>query len=350
MTRFTFSGITALVLLLILGCNQNRDSDSGGLPRFRLGYFPNITHAPALVGVQRGDFAKALEGKARFESVSFNAGPSVIEALYAGHLDIAYIGPSPALNGYIRSGGREVRVIAGGVDNGVIIVGNPRTGISSIDQLKGRRIATPQLGNTQDISARHYLTTELGANISAGGETRLVPIPNPDIENLMRRDQLDAAWVPEPWASRLILGGTAIALAPESDLWPEGKFELTVVIARAAFLEQHPELVRLFLESHINLIRELEADALALAPVMNAQIEQLTHQRLPDDIVHAALGNVAYSIRPNLQTFEIFRQWAQDLNLLPTGGPATDGLFDLAILESILNAPPTAATSVEEAQ
>lgn len=327
--------LTMFVLLaLMASCSSSEPKTADGLPRVRLGYFPNVTHAPALVGVARGDFAKALDGKAHFESSTYNAGPSVIEAIFAGHLDLAYIGPSPVLNGYGMSKGEEVRVIAGAVENGVLVIGNKKRGITTLEQLKGGRVATPQLGNTQDISAKHYIVKQLGSALGTGdGKTEVIPMINPDIELLFAKDQLDAAWVPEPWGTRLIDQGVGVVIAHERDLWPEKRFGLTVVIARVEFLEKHPELVVEFLKVHQRLTDELAADAQLLVPTISGQIEKLTGKKMSDTVIGGSLKNVAFTTEIPTRSFEVFSQWAKDLGFAKGGDVPLDGLVVPRFLE-----------------
>ena len=238
--RHLFSYIAATVLVTA-GVYVAHGADENVV---RLGYFPNVTHAQAVIGVQRGDFQKAIGPDVKLETSTYNAGPSVIEAVFAGHLDIAYVGPSPIINGFIQSKGEEVRVIAGAAFNGVLIVGNKQRNFTKLEDLKGKTIASPQLGNTQDISAKDFVVSYLKTELKdRGGDTEVTPISNPDIENLFAKNQLDAAWVPEPWGSRLISKGLANLIAEEKDLWPAKKFALTNVIVRKEFLDKHPDLV-----------------------------------------------------------------------------------------------------------
>lgn len=342
------AGVVAVVLAMVgASCSSQKSSAAGGeLPRVSLGYFPNVTHAPALVGVNRGDFEKAFAGKAHFESSSYNAGPSVIEAVFAGHLDIAYVGPSPVLNGYAMSKGAEVRVIAGAVENGVLVIGNKKRGITTLAQLKGGRIATPQLGNTQDISAKHYITKQLGSTLkSQGGETDVIPMANPDIELLFAKDQLDAAWVPEPWGTRLVEQGVGTVVAHESDLWPEKRFGLTVVIARADFVKQHPDLVATFLATHQQITDELARDPQAFVSVISAQIEKLTGKKMSDAVIGGALKNVRFTTEIPTRSFTVFKQWAQDLGFAKGGDVPLDGLIVSRYIDAVRSEPVSASGS-----
>ncbi|HEX6014842.1 MAG TPA: ABC transporter substrate-binding protein, partial [Geminicoccaceae bacterium] len=200
----------------------------------RLGYFANLTHAPALIGVQEGLFAEEL-GDTTLTTQVFNAGPDVVEAIFAGALDASYIGPSPTINAYGQSEGDAVRIIAGAASGGAQLV--VREGIESPDDLKGTTLATPQLGNTQDVALRTWLTEEgLENSIEGGGDVTIAPTPNADTLNLFKAGEIDGAWLPEPWASRLVIEAGASVLVDERDLWPDGEFVTTHLIVRTEFL------------------------------------------------------------------------------------------------------------------
>ncbi len=303
----------------------------------RLGYFPNITHAQALIGTSRGDFQRALGTEIELTTATFNAGPSVVEALFSGHLDLAYVGPSPAINGFLRSGGDALRVVSGSANNGILVIGNKRRGITRLDQLRGLRIATPQLANTQDISAKAYLTTVLGAKLKdRGGETDVIPMANPDIEILMEKSQIDAAWVPEPWGSRMIDKGLANLLAEEKDLWPSKRFALTSVVARTEFLERHPEIVRMFLEAHIRITDELNADSDAFAPLLNAELKKLTGKSLPGQVVLNSLKHTEFSADPGKESYARFYEKARALRLVKGERLNVDELVTTGPLDAAL--------------
>ncbi|MCY3021070.1 MAG: PhnD/SsuA/transferrin family substrate-binding protein, partial [Planctomycetota bacterium] len=181
-------------VFLMAGCGTSQTSVPvpGGkaVPaQVRLGYFANVTHAQALIGVSRGDFQKAL-GNVPLKTMTFNAGPSAVEAMFAEELDITYIGPSPALNAYVKSRGQAVRIVSGVAANGVVIVARKDSGIGKLEDLTGKRIATPQLGNTQDVSARHFITGVLKQPLKEkGGTTEIQPIANAEQLGLFRSGQ-----------------------------------------------------------------------------------------------------------------------------------------------------------------
>jgi len=312
--------LAAVMVLGLAACggDEQKAAAEGAKPAapktFTLGYFPNVTHAQALIGIKRGDFAQALGSDVEFKSVGFNAGPSVIEAVYAGQLDIAYVGPSPTINGFVKSGGKEVRLIAGAAENGILIVGSKKRGITTLEQLKGAKIATPQMANTQDISAKHYVTAKLGSKLGRGeGETEVIPVANPDIMNLFEKDQLDAAWIPEPWAARMEEEGLVVIIAEEKELWEQGRFTLTSVIARAEFLEKHPDLVEKFLRAHIQITKELQQDTKPFVGPINDQIEAATGKRIKESVLARALERCQFTVEPDPYSYERFFEKGKDL-------------------------------------
>lgn len=194
------------LVLLLAGCANSTSTSNASTPvTVHLGYFPNITHAVALVGVARGTFQQALGSKATLSTKTFNAGPSLIEALFAGAIDIGYVGPNPAVNGYVKSKGAALRIIAGAASGGALFVTRSDETIHDAKDLSGKRFATPQLGGTQDIALRNYLHQHGLQTADKGGTVTIVPTDNPTILTLFKQKQIDGAWVPEPWASRLIL-------------------------------------------------------------------------------------------------------------------------------------------------
>jgi NitT/TauT family transport system substrate-binding protein len=299
-----------------------------GIPQFacgqaptpvRIGYFPNVTHAQAVLAgsPERADFQKALGDKAKVETSTFNAGPSLMEALFAGKVDVGYIGPSPIINGWVASRGQAFRVVAGSANNGIVIVGSKKLGITKLEQLKGARTATPQLGNTQDISAKHYITKTLGATLKErGGDTVVMPISNPDIEIAFEKDQVEAAWVPEPWGSRLIQNGLANLIVEEKDLWPNKRFTLTSVIVRQEFLEQHPDLLGQILDVHVRLTKELQAHPEKYADQLNRELKRLTAKELPAKVLTDSLSRIEFSLDALPDSFARFYEKGRDLQLV----------------------------------
>ncbi len=197
-----FSMIATLILVSAIGCSS--PSASGNAVTIRVGYFPNITHAQAVIGIADGTFARALGEAVKIDAKVFNAGPSEIEAMFAGQLDLAYIGPNPAINGYVKSKGAALRIVAGAMSGGAVLVVRGDAGINSAADFRGKKIASPQLGNTQDVALRAWLMKQGFKLIEQGGDTQVIPTANPDILTLFLKKEIDAAWVPEPWGARLV--------------------------------------------------------------------------------------------------------------------------------------------------
>lgn len=295
----------------------------------RLGYFANVTHAPALVGLEEGLFADALGEDVDITTQVFNAGPAAIEALSAGAIDATYIGPNPSINTFIQSGGESARIVAGAATGGAALV--VRDGIDTPADLAGTTIATPQLGNTQDVAARVWLADEgFETDTSGGGDVQITPTENAQTLTLFQDGQLDGAWLPEPWVSRLIVDAGAHVLQDEADLWEDGEFPTTVLLVRKEFLDEHPDVVADLLEGHeaaVDWIADNPEDAPA---VINGAIEKETGKPLADAVIERALEHVSFSVDPHADTFETLVDNGIQAGTQKEG--SIDGLFDLRLL------------------
>ncbi len=321
---------------LLLGCSRRAEGapSAEALQVVRIGYFANLTHAQAVLGVASGDYARAVS-PAKLETKVFNAGPSVIEALFAGEVDIAYVGPGPALGAHARSHGQGIRVLAGGAANGVVVVVRKDSGIHALADLAGKRVATPQLGNTQDVSARHYLSQVLHqADLST-----VVPVDNAEQAGMFSRGQLDAAWVPEPWGQRLISEAGATLLAEEKDLWPEKEFVLTVVVTTPEFLQKHPDAVERVLRAHRIWTRRLTEEPQRYLPDLGDALFALSGKRLGPGILGPALQRVKFTDAPHEDTLRAYASWMNDLGF-QRGPVDLNDLFDTKILGKLRSEAP----------
>ena len=328
--------LAVVIAVMVSGCewgSGSADSQKDRSIEVRLGYFANLTHAQALLGVSSGDYAAAIAPH-KLTTRIFNAGPSVIESLFAGEIDICYIGPGPALSGFEKSRGEALRVVAGAAANGVVIVASPSSDIQTLQDLAGKRIATPQLGNTQDIAARHYLTHTLQQDSA----DNVVPIPNAEQAAMMSRDQIDAAWAPEPWGERLVQEAGAKIIAEEKDLWPSGIFVLTVVVVRTEFLEKHPDVVESFLAAHVKWTGRLNQEGSALVPQLESALFDLTNKHLSPSVLEKAMSRVKFMNDPLPETFQTFAKWSMDLGF-SKGSVDLATLTDTRILEKVTAAP-----------
>lgn len=328
----TLTCLFITVLMLGMGCDSK--SATSELKELRLGYFANATHAQAVLGVDSGDFTKAI-APVELKTKIFNAGPSLIEALFAGEIDIGYIGPGPALSAHEKSKGQGVRIIAGVAANGVVIVARKDSGINELKDLVGKKLATPQHGNTQDIAARHYLTSVLNQKDHAS----VIPVPNAEQAALMSRGQIDAAWAPEPWGARLVAEADAKVIAEEKDLWPDKQFSLAVVITTPEFLRDRPDVVRKMLIVHRSWTHKLNADGPVVLPQLEEALFKLTSRKLPPGVMAAAFPRVKFTDEPLEATFRTMGQWSYDLGFA-LQQPKLDNLFDLTILKELAKSPP----------
>lgn len=324
-----------LVAAMMSGCAAaSADPGQTGEPvsELRLGYFANVTHAPALVGVREGLFEDAL-GDVEVTTQVFNAGPAAIEALSAGAIDATYIGPNPSINTFIQSGGESARIVAGAATGGAALV--VREGIDDAADLEGTTLATPQLGNTQDVALRTWLADEgYETDTSGGGDVQITPTENAQTLTLFQEGELDGAWLPEPWVSRLIVDAGAHVLVDEADLWEDGEFPTTVLLVRADFLEEHPDVVADLLEGHTAAVQWI-ADNPADAPaVINGAIEAETGKPLADEVITRALEHVTFSVDPHADTFEALVEDGVAAGTQKEG--SIEGLFDLRLLNELL--------------
>jgi NitT/TauT family transport system substrate-binding protein len=302
----------------------------------RAGYFPSITHSQALVGRAQGRYDQALGRDAHVEWKVFNAGPTVIEALFAGALDLAYIGPNPAIAGYVRSKGEALRVIAGTTSGGAALVVRPAAGIGKPEDFHGKKVATPQLGNTQDVALRAWLQAHNLRTREKGGDVLVIPIANPDQLSLFLKGEIDAAWAPEPWASRLIQEANARLFVDERDLWPNRQFVTAHLIVRTSFLREHPDVVKNWLRAHVELTEWINARPTEAKQIVNQQIQKDTGKALPLKVLDESFSRLQATYDPIRSSLLTSAQHAYDAGFLGRERPDLSGLYDLALLNEVL--------------
>lgn len=300
-----------------------------------LGLFPNVTHAPALVGVDEGLFQAALGDGVELKTFPFNAGTEATEALFADAIDITFIGPNPAINAFAQSGGEAVRIIAGSTSGGAYLVVKPE--ITSVEQLAGKNIATPSLGNTQDVALRAWLKENgLETTLEGGGDVSILPQSNSTSLEAFVAGSIDGAWVPEPWATRLIEEGGGTVLVDERDLWPDtdGEYVTTHVIVRTPYLEEHPDIVKAFLEGLVTSIDAIEADPAAAQQSVIDQIDLITGQPTDPAVIAASFDNLTFTLDPIAASLQGSADDAIEIGLLEP--VELTGIYDLALLNEVL--------------
>jgi NitT/TauT family transport system substrate-binding protein len=302
----------------------------------RIGYFLNINHAQAVIGLGKGDFQRALGNNIEVKTQIFNAGPSAMEALFANQIDVTYIGPGPTINGYARSGGEVLRIISGSTSGGAVFVVRNDSGINSPQDLAKKKFATPELGNTQDIALRNYLLDNGLNTKEKGGNVEVLTVKNPDIVTLFLTKQIDGAWVPEPWGETLVKEGGGKILVDERDLWPpEGKFVTVNMIVRADYLENNPDVIKKLLEAHIDETNWINSNKTAAIEPFNVELEKLTGKTLTEDILNASLSRIEFTYDPiRLSLFQDAND-AYKMGFLPEQ-PNLSGIYDLTILDQVL--------------
>jgi NitT/TauT family transport system substrate-binding protein len=300
----------------------------------RLGYFGNVTHAPAIIGVEEGLFEEAL-GDTTLETQVFNAGPDVITALFSDALDVSFIGPNPAINGFAQSDGEALRIVSGSTSGGASLVVKPE--ITTVEDLRGKVIATPQLGNTQDVALRAFLAEEgFTTDTAGGGDVSIRPQANADTLTTFQSGDIDGAWLPEPWATRLIQEAGATVLVDEADLWPQGRFVTTHLIVRTEFLEQYPGTVKAIIEGELAALDLIAEDPTQAKAITNAGIERATTKPLPQQVIDASWENLTFTSDPVAASLVRSAEDAVEAGLLDP--VELDGIYDLTILNELLTA------------
>src|SRR5712675_874608 len=330
--KMKFSAVTAFVLMAACALHAQQKPTV-----LRVGYFPNITHAQALVGRANGQFEKSLGAGVQVEWKAFNAGPSAIEALFANAIDLTYVGPNPTVAGYFRSQGEAVRVIAGAASGGASLVVRKTAGIQNASDFHGKKIATPQLGNTQDVALRSWMRVNGLKSREKGGDVQVIPISNPDQLTLFLKGQIDAAWAPEPWAARLVHDGGGRIFIDERDLWPNHQFVITDLIASPKFLKQHPDIVKNFLRAHVELTEWIIKNPAEAKRVMNQQLQKETGKPLAPEVLNDAFSRMQVTYDPIRASLLKSTQQAFDEGFLGRSQPDLSGLYDLALLNEVLS-------------
>ena len=333
MGRFRVGALLVGLALAVAACGGGSGPKTGGQVTLRLGYFANVTHAPAIIGLDKGFFSEALGSSVTIDAKTFNAGPDVVTGIFSDALDIAYIGPNPAINAFAQSDGKAIRIISGSTSGGAALVVKP--GITSARQLKGKILGSPQLGNTQDVALRAWLKTQgLKTTKEGGGDVRINPQPNAQSLETFKAGTIQGAWVPEPWATRLQLDGGGTVLVDEKTLWPEGKFVTTHVIVRTAFLRRHPDIVSKFLAGHLRAVEFATNDPDASQMIVNAAIERITGKGLSEAVIKAAWKKLTFTADPLASSLRKSAKDAEEAGLLDKVD--LTGIYDLRALNQLL--------------
>ena len=310
-------------------------ADSGTpATELRLGYFANVTHTTPIVGVAK-DFFTGKLGSTKLTTQIFNAGPDEMTALLGGQLDAAYVGPSSALNAYVKSKGTGLTIVAGAENAGAELVVSSK--INSAADLKGKTLASPQLGNTQDVALRYWLKQQGYTTTQQGsGDVNIQPSDNATTLTLFEGGKIDGAWVPEPWASRLVVEGKGHVLVDEKTLWPNGQFATTNLVVATSYLKAHPQTVKALIEGQLAANAWVTANPAQAATLVNSTIKTLTGKALKDDVITRAWTEENVTNDPEASSLQTSLDHAVSDGLLKQ----TDlhGIFDLTLLNQALTA------------
>ena len=319
-------------------------NDSGGTnmqtseqKTLRIGYFPNINHAQAVIGLGRGDFQTALGDDVEVTTQIFNAGPSAIEALFANQIDVAYIGPNPAINGYVQSNGEVLRIISGAASGGAVFVVRNDSGINSPQDLANKKFSSPQLGNTQDVALRKYLLDNGYKTKENGGNIEVVPAKTADIVSLMIKKDIDGAWLPEPWGAKLIKEANAKVLVDERDLWPNGQFVTAHIIARTDYIERNPDIIKKLLNAHIDMTTWINDNTDEALQIFNTELNKLMGQTIPEDEFREGISRIELTYDPIKESLFKAANDAFDIGFLGKTRPDLSEIYDMKILNEVLN-------------
>jgi NitT/TauT family transport system substrate-binding protein len=351
--------------LFSIGSNNSikTDNDNSKSKILRLGYFPNVNHAQAIIGLKNGDFQKIMEdnqsdstqGKIKINEFVFSDGPSAVESLFGGQIDAAYVGPNPAISGFIASGNEGLKIISGVASGGASFVVRNDAGIQSVKDLGGKKFASPQLGNTQDISLRKYIVNNGFKTVENGGNVTVVTTKPADIFTLLLKKQIDGAWVPEPWVARLVNEANGKIFVDERDLWPPlGKFVTANIIVRTDYLKENPDVIKKLLEAHVNEtlwinshLSEISHDRSVennskvsqVVDAFNNGLKQITGKTIPNDEIRDALTRMSFTYDPLKQSLYKIADDANSLGLLHNTKDNKlniTGIYDLTVLNKVL--------------
>ncbi|MDW7661199.1 MAG: aliphatic sulfonate ABC transporter substrate-binding protein [Bacillota bacterium] len=325
-------GLFLLIMLLVIsGCSKDEDEVS----KVRIAHFPNVTHAQALVAREMGAFEEKLGDDLKVEYFVFNAGPSEIEAFFAGELDLGYIGPVPALNGNIKSDG-DIVILAGATNAGAIVVVSEGSDIQSIADLQNKKVAVPQIGNTQHLSLLNLLSENNLSDTTKGGNVDVVPVSNPDIKTLLENGGVDAACVPEPWGSRLVYEIGARILLDEKEVFRNGEYSTALLIGRKDFVEENPEIVKKVLEAHLEMTEYLINNTETAKSMVNKQILELTGKDLSQEVIDSVFERLYFSNDPISASVMDFMNISKAEGFIDNT-TTKEKLFQFGILNSILD-------------
>ena len=337
--------ISVALSLVLAACGSSAKSGSPtnsstptGAVTLRLGYFPNVTHAPAIIGVQSGTFAAKLGSNVKLSLKTFNSGTEATTALLAGAIDASFVGPNPAINAYQKTNG-GIRVVAGTASGGAFLVVKPS--INSAADLKGKKVASPQAGNTQDVALRTWLNKNGLHETKTGGDVTIVPEENSVTLTAFQSGAIDGAWVPEPWATRLVTQGGGKILVDESSEWPGGKFVTTLLMVKKSFLDANPTVVENLVSGLADAVDLVKTNPTEAQKLVAQGILKITGKPLKASLITASFSHITFTLDPIASSLVTNAKNAKALGFLKSSD--LGNIFDLTLLNKVLQARGQAA-------
>ena len=326
-----FAGL-AMTVFLFLFLFQSASPILAAEQKIRVGHFPNVTHAPALIARTTSHFEKAFGSEVKIEWKTFNAGPEAVEALFASELDLLYVGPNPAVNGFIRSKGEALQIIAGVASGGAAFLVRNDAGIERFEDIKGKRVSAPQKGNTQDVALQHLMKEKGLAPKNKGGDVEIFHIGGGDQITALSRAQVDGIWTVEPWVSRLVSEANGKVLFEEKDLWPNGAYATTVLVASKKFLDTNPEAVQKWIDGHVEITKYLNENLREAKAMFNKELQFETGKALPDAYLDQSFERIQFTADPMESSVQESAKRAADIGYLGKNNADLNGLYDLTFL------------------
>jgi NitT/TauT family transport system substrate-binding protein len=322
-----------LAALIAAGCSSSATKAKGRADVLRLGVFPNLTHAPALVAIASGILDRDL-APAQAKVTVFNSGSQAGQALLSGSLDATFIGPAPSASLFEQGG--SVVVVSGAVQNGASLVVRTGSGIQSASDLAGKKVAVPGIGNTQDIALRTWLHQNGLKAKDEGGTVAVITVDNPELPQTFQQKQVDAAWEPEPWPSVLESQNLATELVDETSLWPGGAFPTTGLLVSKGYLSAHPDVVRKLVQANVDAIQYINQYPDKAKQLASQQLQKIGGLELSDAVLDEAWGKLRFSYDPLVAVAEQYATNAWKLGVFDTKPDNLGAMFALDDLNAIL--------------
>ena len=308
------------------------NSDQINEDKIRVAFFPSIGHIIPIVGLEEKIFEKGIGEEKQIETKLFDSGPQVIESIFSGSIDVAYVGPGPIINGFLKSDGKDIKILSGAASGGASFIIQPNSGLESLENFDGKRIASPQISNSQDVSLRYYLESHGLKSVEKGGTVFVLNISNPDIYTLFAKGDIDGAWVPEPWATILVQELDGVRLFNEEKLWPNEEFASVLLIVRTKYLENNTETVQKWVESHEKTVTWINSNPNKSKSLFSNFLMGYMGKSLPTKIIDESFSNITITSDPIKNSVIIFAERADSLGYLGRDGYNLDGIFYNAVL------------------